>query len=194
LLVSCLAVCIFAYGQILNQDQEIQVHNLPALMARTHDPSDILLTSLDTVFHDREVCCGRNSALEESVQAADPESLKDVASKLDGRHLLSDGRPIKVTAEYIAPDAVNSGLIRMILDQHAPIMMWNSNLYVVHGIVYLWREFGDPTMGTVKLTVIHRFLLWDVRYSDSRREVVFDRDTDDWAKVQGMLLVTAVVQ
>jgi len=191
LIVTYLFCCGLAYGQILNQDQEIQVHNLPTLMARSHDPSDILLTSLDTVFHDREVCCGKDSALEESVQAADPKSLKDVAGKLDGRHLLSDGRPIMVSAEYMAPDAVNSGrLIRMILDQHALLMMWNSNLYVVQGIVYRWAASGDPTSGSmVTMTVLHKFLLWDMRYSDSRREVVFDRETDDASKVQGLLSV-----
>jgi hypothetical protein len=191
----CIALYCFAYGQVLNQDEEIQVRNLPSLMARSHEPSDVLLTSLDTVIHDRDICCGKDSAIQDSALAADPKSLKDVASKLDGRHLLSDGRPIKVTAEYLRPDQVNSGhLISMILDQHAPLMEWNSHLYVVHGIVYLWTESGDPTTGTVKMTVIRKFLLWDVRYSDSRREVVFDRNTDDASKVQGLLFVDAKPQ
>jgi len=164
-------------------------------MARTHGSSDVLLTSLDTVFHDRDVCCGKDSALEDSVSAADAKSLKDVASKLNGRHLLSDGRPIMVTAEYMAPDQVSSGrLIRMILDQHALLMLWNSNLYVVHGIVYRWTASGDPTTSVVTMTVIHKFLLWDVRYSDSRREVVFDRLIDDASKVQGLLFVDAKPQ
>ena len=39
-------------------------------------------------------------------------------------------------------------------------------------------------------TAIHKFLLLDTRYSDSRRKVVFNRETDDWSKVQGMLRVT----
>jgi hypothetical protein len=191
---SCLVFCCFAYGQVLNQDEEIHVHNLPALMARTHDPSDVLLTSLDTVIHDREVCCGKDSALEDSALAADPKSLKDVASKLEGRHLLSDGRPIKMTAEYLAPDQVNSGrLIRMILDQHALLMQWNSHVYVVHGIVYLWTASGDSG-DTVAMTVIHKFLLWDTRYADSRREVVFNRETDDPNQVQGLLFLEAKPQ
>jgi hypothetical protein len=166
-------------------------------MARSHDPSDVLLTSLDTVFHDRDVCCGKDSALEDSVLAADPKSLKDVANRLEGRHLLSDGRPITVIAEYQTPDQVNSGrLIRVILHQHAPLMMWNSNLYVVHGVVYLWTASGgDPTSsGMITMTVIHKFLLWDTRYSDSRREVVFDRDTDDPKNVQGLLFLEAKPQ
>jgi len=196
LVVPYFALCCLGYGQILNQDQEIQVHDLPSLMARSHERSDVLLTSLDTVFHDREICCGKDSTLEDSAGAADPGSLKDVASKLQGRHLLSDGRPMTVTATYLTPDAVNSGLlITWFQNQHAALMQWNSHVYVVHGIVYMWIASGDPTSGSMtQTTVIHKFLLWDTRYSDSRREVVFNRDSDDLNKVQGFLFVEAKPQ
>jgi len=196
LIVSYFALCGLGYGQILNQDQEIQVHDLPSLMARSQERSDVLLTSLDTLFHDREICCGKDSALEDSAGAADPRSLKDVASKLQGRHLLSDGRPMMVTATYLTPDAVNSGLlITWFQNQHAVLMQWNSHIYVVHGIVYMWIASGDPTSGSMtQTTLIHKFLLWDTRYSDSRREVVFNRDTEDLNKVQGFLFVEAKPQ
>jgi len=196
LVASYFVLCCFGYGQVLNQDQEIQVHDLPSLMARSHDRSEVLLTSLDTVFHDREICCGKDSALEDSAGAADPRSLKDVASKVQGRHLLSDGRPVMVTATHLTPDAVNSGLlVTWFLNQHAALMQWNSHIYVVHGIVYMWIASGDATSGSMtQMTVIHKFLLWDTRYSDSRREVVFNRDTDDLSKVQGFLFVEAKPQ
>jgi hypothetical protein len=58
LLWLCLALCGLASGQILNQDNEIQVHDLPSLMARTSHMSDVLLTSLDTIFHDHDICAG----------------------------------------------------------------------------------------------------------------------------------------
>lgn len=186
LTVCCLAVGCFAYAQIPYLDQEVQVHGLPSLMARTHDPADVLLTSLDTVIHDREVCCGKDSALEDSALAADPKSLKEIASRLEGRHLLSDGRPIVVTTEFLAPDQVNSGhLITMILNQHAPLMKWNSHIYVVHGVVYIWTADQRGSM----LTEIYKLLLLDTRYSDSRREVVFTRGVDDADKIQGMLFL-----
>jgi len=178
------------HAQILNQDTELDVHGLPFLMARTPQASDVLLTSLDTVIRDRGVCCGPDSALEDSAKAADPKSLKDVSTKLDGRHLLGDGRPIKVTAEYFSADVLNSGyLLDKMKSQHPPIMEWNSHLYVVHGIVYLWMESGDPETPGPASVAIHKFLLWDPRYSDERREVVFNRDTDDLSKVQGFLFV-----
>jgi hypothetical protein len=186
-----IAFGLLAHGQVLNQDQEVEVHDLPALMARSPHSSDALLTSLDTVFHDKDICCGRDSALGDGSLAADPRSLKDVASKLDGRHLLSDGRPIKVTAKYLTVDQVNSGnLITSILNQHALLMEWNSHVYVVHGVVYRWVALGGgPDGGYTQGTLIHKILLWDTRYSGSRREVVFDRTSEDLSKVQGLLFL-----
>ena len=163
-------------------------------MARSHDLSDVLPTALDTILHDRSICCGKDSALEDNVAAADPLSLKDVASKLQGRHLLGDGRPIQVTAEFWPAAAVNPGkVIGALTDQHALLMAWDSHLYVVYGVVYQWiRVGGDDTGGA--LTVIHKLLLLDTRFSDSRRTVVFNRDTDDLSIVQGLLLVQSKSQ
>ena len=191
-----LAVCCRAQGQVLNQDQEILVHGLPSLTAHSQEPSETLLASLETVLHDKDVCCRTNSALRDSVLAADPKSLKDIAENLGGRHLLSDGRPINVTAEYVAPNAINSGrLISTMMNQQAALMEWNSRFYVVHGVVYVWTASGDPSSGSMsKTTAIHRLLLWDTRFSDSRRDVVFDRTTDDLSKVQGMLFLQTTPQ
>lgn len=184
--VSSLILCGFAKAQILNQDQEIQVHDLSSLMARSHDPSDVLLTSLDIVFHDKEICCGRDSALEDSAQAADPKSLKDIAAKLAGRHLLSDGRPIKVTAEYLTPEAVTAGeVVGKILNQHAALMEWNSHLYVVYGVVFVW----NPDANGAPMMYLHKLLLWDTRFFGARRTVVFDREKEDPSSVQGLLFV-----
>jgi hypothetical protein len=192
ILVTCivgsfLAVSCLAHGQVYNPDQEVQVSGLRVLMARSQERSDVLLTSLDTVLHDRSLCCGKDSALEDSAERANPLSLKDVASKLQGRHLLSDGRPIMVTAEYFEPAAINSGmLVGTLRDKRALLLQWNSHVYVCYGVIYgeLYDENGGMQYA------IRKFLLLDTRYSDSHREVVFNRETDDWSKVQGMLRLT----
>ncbi len=190
LMACCLVLAGVAHGQLLYQDQVLEVRDLPSIVARSPHSADVMLTSLDTVFHDSEVCCGKDSALEDSAGAADPKSLRDVASKLQGRHLLGDGRPIVVTATYITPDAVNSGMLITWFQNHrAALMQWNSHIYVVHGIVYQWTASGTPEGGEQTGTVIHKFLLWDTRYSDSRREVVFNREIDDLGKVDGFLFV-----
>jgi hypothetical protein len=188
------AVCRHAQGQVIGQDQESFVHNLPSVMAHSQDPSDILQASLESVFHDEQVCCGKNSALWDGVRAADAGSLKDIAGKLEGKHLLNDGRPVKVTAEYVAADRISAGpLIAMVMNEHAALIEWNSQLYVLHGVVYRWIESGDPTSGS-KTMVIHKLLLWDPRFSDSRRDVVFDRTKDDLSKLQGLLFLQSAPQ
>src|SRR5580704_13573524 len=165
--LACLALGCFAYSQVAYPEKQILVHDLASLTARSMHRSDALATSLEIVFNNQDVCCGKNSALEDSVQSADPKSLKDIASKLQGRHLLSDGRAIMVTAEYLTPDQVSAGhLIYMLAANHAPLMLWNSHLYVVDGVSYV--ENVDTDGGVSYVT--HKFFLQDTRFSDSRRE------------------------
>ena len=187
---SCLALCCLAYGQqVAYPEQEVRVNDLSSLTARSPHAADVLAPSLEILFNDKEVCCGKNSALEDSIESADPKSLKDVASKLQGRHLLSDGRAIMVTTEFLTPDQVNAGhLITMIRNQHAALMMWNSRVYVLYGVTYVGTV--DYSTNETAYTV-HKFLLQDVRFSDSRRAVSFDRLTEDISKVQGLLFVQA---
>jgi hypothetical protein len=187
ILVLSLGVCSLAQAQTYYQERELEVHDLPVLTARSHDPSDVLITSLDVIFHDKEICCGRDSALGDSAQAADPKSLRNVAGKLDGRHLLSDGRPIKMTAEFLTPDAISAGqVVSTIAKQHAALMLWNSHLYVVSGVIFVSTQ--DITTGATAF-IIRKFLLLDTRFSGSRRTLVFDRENEDPGKVQGILFL-----
>jgi hypothetical protein len=182
-------------SQMTKPDVELQVSALPAITAATPHSSDVLESALATVLHDPEICCGKDSALQDSVATANPKSLKDVAAKLEGRHLLSDGRPIKVLAQYLTPDQLSSGhLIAMMLQQHAPLMQWNSHVYVVHGIVYFQTVSANSDAPGLEENVIRKFLLWDTRYSDSRREVVFDRSTTDAGQIQGLLFLDSKLQ
>lgn len=129
------------------RDLEDRVSGLPSLVSKSHDPADVWATSLDTMIHDRSICCGRDSALEDSVERADPLSLKDVVSKLQGRHLLNDGRPISVVAEFWPTQAVDGlRIVNTLKDQHALLMSWNSHLYVVYGVIYRWVDYGDDVL------------------------------------------------
>lgn len=161
MVASCLALCCHAYGQA-SYEQEIHVHDLPSVTARSTHASDVPAVSLEIVFNDKDVCCGKNSALEDSVPSCDPKSLKDIGSKLQGRHLLSDGRAVTVTAEYLTPDQLSAGhLIYMLAANHAPLMVWNSRLYVLNGVSYV--ESIDNDSGVSYMT--HKFFLDDTRFS-----------------------------
>lgn len=178
-------------GQVFNTDLDVRVSGLSSLMARSSDLSDVLLTSLDTIIHNRSICCGKESALGDSAAGADPRSLSDVASKLQGRHLMGDGRPMQVTAEFWSRDEINSGkVIGALTDKHALLMQWDSHLYVMYGAVYRWVWVGGGgDQGAAAETVIRKFELLDPRFSDYKRNVVFDRDKDDFSKVQGVLFL-----
>jgi hypothetical protein len=198
ILVSGLTVSCFAQVQengnavsLLNQ--EVRVANLPSLLAPSTHRSAALATELEIVLHDKALCCGRDSALEDVAQYATlaaPVSLKELGSKLQGRHLLSDGRPIVVNAAYVPQTSVNSSLLVSTLqNQRAALIEWKSHAYVLYGATY--DEYRDPATGE-RDYVIHKLLLLDPRFSDQRREIEFDRATDDWGTVQGLLTLSVV--
>lgn len=192
LLASCAAFGCSALAQDYYQPKEIRIEDLPQITAKSRDASDVLAASVEIIFRDKEICCGRNSALGDAVQAADPKALKDVSAKLQGRHPLSDGRPIMVTADYVPADSINSGaLVGALTDKRAPLMLWNSHLYVVYGVTYV--ETVDSQSGAF-VDVIRTILLLDTRFSDERRQVSFNRQTDDLGKVQGILMLKAAPQ
>jgi len=187
-----LAACSFAGAQDYHATKEVRISDLPSLTSKSRDRSDVLAASVQIIFRDKDICCGRNSALEDDIQRADSRSLKDVSATLQGRHLLSDGRPITVTADYVPAAAINSGaLIAALTEQRAPLMEWNSHLYVVYGAVYV--ETVDSESGST-MDAIRTLLLLDTRFSDERRQVTFNRLTDDLGKVQGLLMVKAALQ
>jgi len=195
--LSIVTFCLWIHGSVQSQiyfpNQEIRISDLAPLTAKSRNASDVLATSLEIIFNDRKVCCGKDSALEDSVQAADPKSLKDITNKLQGRHLLSDGRPIMVTVEYLAPASINvSELMNMLIENRPLLMEWNSHLYVVYGIVFNQTISQDGGI----MNAIYKIFLLDTRFSevDKRREISFDRLTDDWGKVQGLLLLKAAAQ
>jgi len=193
-LSSCVALGQETGGwQVYRLNQEIRVPQLPAVTARSHDLPDVLLASLDTLFHDSDICCGRDSALGDRAQLADPLSLKDIASKLQGRQLLSDGRPISITADFLASAPgvdITWQIIGTLRTKRPLLIVWNSHLYVLYGAVF--DEVGSDDGSSVFM--IHKLLLLDTRYSGAQREVVFNRDTDDWGKVEGMLRLSVATQ
>jgi hypothetical protein len=118
-----------------------------------------------------------------------PDVFEGCRRQAAGWHLRSDGLPIQVAAEYLPAASVNAAsLINTLTAKYAPLMEWNSHLYVVYGVTFV--ETFDPDTGA-RTDAIHKLLLWDTRFSDGHREVVFDRLTDDWGKVQGLLVLTA---
>jgi hypothetical protein len=192
LVVSCLA-----HGQetappsIYLPNQEIRA-TVSVRTAASNDPAAVLVAALEAIFHDPAVCCGKNSALEDTVLALDSRSLEGIAAKLRGRHLLSDGRPIVVTAKYASADSMNSGqIVTSLTNNRALLLVWNSNFYVLYGALFNETRTYDASQRDF---AIHKLLLLDPRFSDARRETVFDREHDDLKKIDGLLTLAVTPQ
>jgi hypothetical protein len=96
-----------------------------------------------------------------------------------------------VIAEYWPASSVNPDqLINTLNGKHALLMEWNSHLYVAYGVIFNQTVNQDSSV----MNAVHKILLLDPRFSDERRTVSFDRLTDDWGKVQGLLMLTASPQ
>jgi len=193
------AFLLFASTMALSQDvpnqtvvtrpnQQLHVNGIEFVQARSKNGPDVLAAALTAIFHNKELCCGRDSVLADRLPQSDPVSLQEVAAKLQGRQMLSDGRAIQITAEFFDSASINSGkVVHAIAGNHAPLMLWNRHLYIVSGVIYDDAVYSDGS----EIYVIRKFLLLDPRYSDSRRDGIFDRNTEDLNKVQGFLFLDA---
>jgi hypothetical protein len=177
-------------GYVFHPNQEVRVTDLPSLAASSNKPSAVLAAALETILHHKSVCCGKNSALEDAVLSA-PLSLEELSAKLQGRHVLSDGRSVMVSAEYVPQSSITPDLmISALTDQHALLMEWKSHFYVLYGAIF------DETIYTSgqRQFAVHKLLLLDPRFSDQRRETEFNRESDDWGSVQGFLTLASARQ
>jgi hypothetical protein len=193
----CLAVSIlFAsaaqgqdYGTILSAvhpDQQAIVESVHLQPAIANDSNAAVAAALATVINDPKVCCSENSSLGTAPVTDDRVSLHDLANKVGGRHVLSDGETLNVTANYIPATTLSSDQIILPLMKQQPILMaWKSHLYVLYGAVYDDKVYTDGHHEYV----IHKLLLLDPSAAAPNRQAAFDRQKDDWSQVEGLLLL-----
>ena len=61
---------------------------------------------------------------------------------------------------------------------------------MLHGAIFNETRYSS---GARQYAIV-KLLLLDPRFSDQRRETVFNRETDDWAEVQGLLTLAVARQ
>ena len=172
-------------GWVLTRpNQEMRITSLSAIVADSRSASDVMVADVAIALMDPEVCCGRKSALEDSVRGA---SLKDLGENLRGKHYLDSGESIVVTDHYWPAANVHAEEIVNLLANQQPLLMdWDGHLYVVYGAEF--DEYAYSSGG--RADIIKKLLLVDTRYSGRRRYLSFDRQNDDWGKVTGLLALT----
>jgi len=167
-------------------NEEARVESLPPALAASKNESAVLAASLAIAIMEPDVCCGRNSVLEDQVASATGLSLRQVGEKLRGKHYSGDGLPIVVADQYWSGASVNAEEIIATLQAQRPLLMdWNGHLYVLYGVVYDENLCDDGSQHSIQ-----KLLLVDTRFADHRRYVSFNRQTDDWGKVNGLLALT----
>jgi hypothetical protein len=166
-------------------NQEVRVVALPSTVAVSRSEADILTASVATAMLEGDVCCSRNSALEDRISSATGLSLRELGGKLRGRAYLDDGSPILVADQYWSGASIRADdIISSLMAQHPLLMDWSGHLYVLYGAVF--DEYRYYESGT-RVHVIRALSLVDTRFSDGRRYVSFNRQTDDLGKVTGLL-------
>jgi hypothetical protein len=175
-------------GWVLTRpNQEVRVASLPAIVAVSKDIPDVILASVAIATMDPAVCCGRKSALEDQAELAAGTSLKQLGEKLRGRHYLDSGETIVVADRYWSGASVNAEeIINSLVTQRPLLMDWDGNIYVLYGAVFDEYRYSDGGISDV----IKKLLLVDARFSGKRRYTSFNRATDDWGKVAGLLALT----
>jgi hypothetical protein len=172
---------------VFHPNQEVRVAALPSVVAASTSESATLAASVATAVMERDVCCDRNSALEDQVASSGKLSLKDLGEKLRGKYYLSSGLPILVDEQYWPAASVNpEGIIGSLMAQRPLLMLWNDRLYVMYGAIFDEYKYYSGA----NVHVIRTLLLVDTRFSDQRRYVSFNRQSDDWGRVTGLLALT----
>ncbi|ABF43286.1 hypothetical protein Acid345_4286 [Candidatus Koribacter versatilis Ellin345] len=174
-----------------NFPMEAKVSSLQFHTARTSD--DALATALEIMFRNRAVCCSKESSLVDVVARANPANLQDVATKLQGRHVLGDGRPIQVSATFYPTTPTNGSLpassyiLSTLLSDHPLLMQWKGKLYVVHGANYTQQVINSDSVRSA-LDIIDTLFLFEPVTGE---QTTFNRVSDNWNEVQGVLAVSA---
>ena len=103
---------------------------------------------------------------------------------------MSDSLPINVRVEYLPQSSLSARvLVNSLTDQKPMLIEWKSRVYVLYGAVYDETRIYDPDGWQF---TIRKLLLLDVRFSDRRKEVEFNSETDDWKTIQGLLTLSVV--
>lgn len=187
--VACILFLLVAasFGQ---SSQSARVSGLHFQIA--HSPDEAMSAAVATILSDPEVCCGRGSSLEDLTNFINRD-LQQTAAKLQGRHVLPDGRPYILGARFYATRPsdgsipAGSVLLSTLQSNHPLLMIWKHELYVAYGANYSEQVVQDPDGGSVIRDTVERLQLFD---PVSGHHVSFDPSKDNWDQVEGVVTLT----
>jgi hypothetical protein len=179
------------FAQLSAAPKSVRVAHVRFQAATSAD--NVLAASVADVVANPEVCCGRSSSRVDVVAAADLRNLVGIASKLQGRHVLGDGRPYVLSATFFSArptlgqmPAANV-ILTFLQGDHAMLMLWNSHLYVVYGADYTETVYNGVDSGNSVVDTVDTLQLFDPA---TGAHTTFQRAKDNWDQVQGLGTLT----
>ncbi len=173
---------------VVHPNQEVTVKNLHLKLARWPGETAALAGALETILDFPQLCCGRNSSIPALPASARSNSLQEIAAKLNGKHVLSDGRPVFVAAHYFSASAITSHqIVAFLMENQALLVQWDSHFFVLSGAVFDDKVYSDGNRDII----LRKLRLFDPDATAAAHEITFDREKDQWSEVQGFLLIKA---
>lgn len=172
-------------GYVVHPNQEVQVTPLPSLVADSTSDADVIAASVAIVLRNSALCCGRKSALIDQLGSVTKFSLKDIGEQVCGKHYLESGQSVVISDQFWPAGTITpEDIVGSLQGQQSLLVLWNGRLYVLYGAVYNEYVYDSGT----NVRAIQKLLLLDPRFDDDkRRYVTFNRQSDDWSKVAGLL-------
>jgi hypothetical protein len=169
-------------------NQTVRIHHVELRSASNTGPGGSLSALLQAIFHDPEVCCDKDSALQHDVELLASNSLQAVNDKLKGRHVMRDGRWVTIDTQYAGEASiVSAALISNVLQGQLVLLEWDSHVYLLKSVTFDETRYTDGTSDYV----IRGMMVLDPQSKTKNMEVNYNRQKDDWGNIKSLLIVTA---
>jgi hypothetical protein len=160
---------------VVHPNQEVVVHNMRLSAATQASSEAALAAALESVFNNPSVCCGRQSTFADTEVAGNP-SLQELSKKLGGRHTLTDGRPLAITAEFYSASTITAAdLISLLRNNSHMLTEWNGQVYVLRGVTFDDKVYSDGSHDYF----LRKLLLFDPSRDSTSHKTSFTRGEDD---------------
>ncbi len=171
--------------------RRVTVANLAVVTATDTSRPAVAKAALAIVVSASKLKCDPDSQIESVADAKAAASLRTLVTKISGASCAVNGRTLRVTASFVPNGAIQANSIVASLNGGTPLLVsWKGALYVLYGVVYDAHVHYSGRQDNV----IRKLLLIDPRYSDKRRLVVFEREKDNFAQVEGFASVSVTAQ